>query len=231
MPVPVVGAGPVGLTLAMELEHHVGKTLLVERNTSTTRHPKRDVTNSRSMELYRRLGVADDLRKVADPCDRRTEVTWATDSVGWELASFDYPKSAGTPCRRTQRNLGGSPHARGSGDQCFWQPRERDPWHRTRLPIRPLTRPLSRTRRTLLRLSEHDVTVLTDAAAERDVPSTLSTCATAPPTGSTSATLFSYDPTSTSPGEATPCQPTPCVSSTASAVRTPDPSCPGGCGT
>ena len=87
----VVGAGPVGLTLALELERHGVRTLLVERNTSTTQHPKMDVTNGRSMELYRRLGVADDLRKVAVPGDRRTRVTWATDAVGWELARFEYP--------------------------------------------------------------------------------------------------------------------------------------------
>ena len=47
----VAGAGPVGLTLAMELERHGVDVLLVERNTSTTRHPKMDVTNRRSMEL------------------------------------------------------------------------------------------------------------------------------------------------------------------------------------
>lgn len=86
----VVGAGPVGLTLALELEHHGVETLLVERNTSTTRHPKMDVTNGRSMELYRRLGVADDLRKIAIPTGRRTRVTWATKAAGWELARFEY---------------------------------------------------------------------------------------------------------------------------------------------
>ncbi|MBU6529657.1 FAD-dependent monooxygenase [Streptomyces mayonensis] len=87
----VVGAGPVGLTLAMELEHHGVEALLVERNLSTTRHPKMDVTNGRSMELYRRLGVADELRKIAIPADHPTSVTWATSAVGWKLASFDYP--------------------------------------------------------------------------------------------------------------------------------------------
>ncbi|MEU6201017.1 FAD-dependent monooxygenase [Streptomyces sp. NPDC047061] len=61
------GVGQVGLTLALELEHHGVETLLVERNTSTTRHPKMGVTNGRSMELYRRLGVADDLSDVATP--------------------------------------------------------------------------------------------------------------------------------------------------------------------
>ncbi|WP_217575555.1 FAD-dependent monooxygenase [Streptomyces sp. GbtcB7] len=105
----VVGAGPVGLTLAMELEHHGVETLLVERNTSTTRHPKMDVTNGRSMELYRRLGVADDLREVAIPTDRRTKVTWATSAVGWELATFEYPSVDETRETIRERNDGTLP--------------------------------------------------------------------------------------------------------------------------
>ncbi|WP_200301083.1 FAD-dependent monooxygenase [Streptomyces adelaidensis] len=105
----VVGAGPVGLTLAMELERHGVDTLLVERNTDTTRHPKMDVTNGRSMELYRRLGVADDLREVAIPTDRPTRVTWATSAVGWRLASFDYPSVDETRETIRDRNDGTLP--------------------------------------------------------------------------------------------------------------------------
>ncbi|MEE1765171.1 FAD-dependent monooxygenase [Streptomyces sp. SP18BB07] len=105
----VVGAGPVGLTLAMELEHHGVEALLVERNTATTQHPKMDVTNGRSMELYRRLGVADDLRKIAIPTDHRTKVTWATSAVGWELASFEYPSVDETHDTIRDRNDGTLP--------------------------------------------------------------------------------------------------------------------------
>ncbi|MEU6260976.1 FAD-dependent monooxygenase [Streptomyces sp. NPDC047043] len=105
----VVGAGPVGLTLALELEQHGVPTLLVERNASTTRHPKMDVTNGRSMELYRRLGVADDLRKVAIPADRCTKVTWATNAAGWELASFEYPSVDAMREKNRERNDGTGP--------------------------------------------------------------------------------------------------------------------------
>lgn len=38
--------------------------MLVERNLETTRWPKMDVTNCRSVEILRRLGVADGLREV-----------------------------------------------------------------------------------------------------------------------------------------------------------------------
>ena len=86
----VVGAGPVGLTLALELDRRGIKTLLVERNDSTTQHPKMDITNCRSMELYRRIGIADELRAHAVPADHPMKVSWATGAAGWELAAFEY---------------------------------------------------------------------------------------------------------------------------------------------
>jgi 2-polyprenyl-6-methoxyphenol hydroxylase-like FAD-dependent oxidoreductase len=90
-PILVVGAGPVGLTLALELERLGVEALLIERNQTTTRHPKMDITNGRSMEFYRRLGIAEDLRKVAVPADHPRKVTWVTKLTEWELASFSYP--------------------------------------------------------------------------------------------------------------------------------------------
>jgi len=91
VPVLIAGAGPVGLILALELERHGVPTLLVERNTTTTRHPKMDITNGRSMELFRRLGVADTLRKIAIPADHPMVVSWVTGLDRWELARFTYP--------------------------------------------------------------------------------------------------------------------------------------------
>ena len=38
--------------------------MLTERNLNTTKWPKMDITNCRSMELLKRLGVADGLRAV-----------------------------------------------------------------------------------------------------------------------------------------------------------------------
>jgi hypothetical protein len=91
VPALVVGAGPVGLTRSLKLNRHGIETLRVERYPSTTRHPKMDITNGRSMELFRQLGVADELRKAGIAAHRRTKVTWATSGFGWELASFEYP--------------------------------------------------------------------------------------------------------------------------------------------
>lgn len=58
----VVGAGPVGLVTAYQLAKRGIRTTLVERNLETTKWPKMDITNARSMELLDRLGLADRLR-------------------------------------------------------------------------------------------------------------------------------------------------------------------------
>ena len=91
VPVLIAGAGPVGMTLALDLARRGIRTLIVERNPTTTRHPKMDITNARSMELFRKLGVADELRAAAVPSAHPFDVSWITDFTGVELHRFRYP--------------------------------------------------------------------------------------------------------------------------------------------
>ena len=63
-PVLVVGAGPVGLLTALNLARYGIKCTLVERNTEATIWPKMDITNCRSMELLKQMGLADQLREI-----------------------------------------------------------------------------------------------------------------------------------------------------------------------
>jgi 2-polyprenyl-6-methoxyphenol hydroxylase-like FAD-dependent oxidoreductase len=106
LPVLIAGGGPVGLTLALTLARHGVAAMLVERNPSTTTHPKMDITNGRSMELFRHLGVADELRKVAVPEDHPFDVSWVTKLDGWELARFRYPAVAQRRASIRDRNDG-----------------------------------------------------------------------------------------------------------------------------
>jgi 2-polyprenyl-6-methoxyphenol hydroxylase-like FAD-dependent oxidoreductase len=87
----IAGGGPVGLTLARDLARRGITCMLVERNHTTTRHPKMDITNARSMELFRRLGLADQLRVVAVPESSNFDVSWITSLSGHELHRFQYP--------------------------------------------------------------------------------------------------------------------------------------------
>lgn len=89
--VMIAGGGPVGLTLGLVLSRFGVPCFIAERNPTTTRHPKMDVTNGRSMELFRRLGVADRLRAAAVPEDHNMDVAWVTDMSGYELHRFRYP--------------------------------------------------------------------------------------------------------------------------------------------
>jgi 2-polyprenyl-6-methoxyphenol hydroxylase-like FAD-dependent oxidoreductase len=91
VPVLVAGGGPVGLTAAFDLQSRGIQVMLVERNPGTTRHPKMDVTNGRSLEHFRRLGIADRIRDVAVPRSHPMDVAWVTRLSEWELARFRYP--------------------------------------------------------------------------------------------------------------------------------------------
>jgi FAD-dependent monooxygenase len=59
----IVGAGPVGMVTAVVLAFYGLKSTVLERNDTTTKWPKMDLTNVRSMEIFRKLGLADSLRK------------------------------------------------------------------------------------------------------------------------------------------------------------------------
>ena len=61
----IVGAGPVGLALAIELGHRGIRTLLVERNDRVGYAPRAKTTNVRSREHMRRWGIADELAAAA----------------------------------------------------------------------------------------------------------------------------------------------------------------------
>jgi 2-polyprenyl-6-methoxyphenol hydroxylase-like FAD-dependent oxidoreductase len=91
VPVLIAGAGPVGMTLARVLARLGVRCMLVERNPTTTRHPKMDITNSRSMELFARFGLAEALRAVAVPTANSFDVAWITRLTGHELHRFRYP--------------------------------------------------------------------------------------------------------------------------------------------
>ncbi|EPR15189.1 FAD-monooxygenase [Sphingobium indicum IP26] len=86
----IAGGGPVGMSLALELAHHGVRSVLLERNPTTTTHPKMDLTNGRSMELFRRLGVADKLRAAGVPASEPLDVVWATSGSGSILHRFAY---------------------------------------------------------------------------------------------------------------------------------------------
>jgi 2-polyprenyl-6-methoxyphenol hydroxylase-like FAD-dependent oxidoreductase len=58
----IIGGGPVGLTLALDLGHRGVRCTLVDKREAPGLLPKMERCNARTMELYRRLGLADRMR-------------------------------------------------------------------------------------------------------------------------------------------------------------------------
>src|SRR3954467_9804729 len=58
----IVGAGPVGLTLAYDLGRRGIRCVLVEQKEAPQFLPKMERCNARTMEIFRRLGLADKIR-------------------------------------------------------------------------------------------------------------------------------------------------------------------------
>ncbi|CAN5377801.1 FAD-dependent oxidoreductase [soil metagenome] len=85
----IVGAGPAGLSMAIELGAQGIACVVVERNPRVGFAPRAKTTNVRTRELLRRWGIADRLA-AASPfgIDYPAEVVFATRLGGHELARF-----------------------------------------------------------------------------------------------------------------------------------------------
>ena len=90
LPVAIIGGGPVGLALAMELRHHgVGCVVVEPRTTVSTVRPRAKTTSARTMELFRRWGFADEIRRRAPiPPTWSSDIVFCTTAVGAEVTRF-----------------------------------------------------------------------------------------------------------------------------------------------
>ena len=91
----IVGAGPVGLTLALDLAWRGVDVVVVERRRPA--EPPRIRSNhvsARSMEVFRRLGVAKMLRDAGLPANYPNDVAYRTSVAGIELTRIPIPSRA-----------------------------------------------------------------------------------------------------------------------------------------
>ncbi|MGB3072514.1 MAG: FAD-dependent monooxygenase [Ottowia sp.] len=61
-PIAIVGGGPVGLSMSLQLSLLGVRHVLFERNTEPTQHPKSRAINVRTMEIFREWGIHDEVR-------------------------------------------------------------------------------------------------------------------------------------------------------------------------
>ncbi|GAA3226470.1 FAD-dependent monooxygenase [Actinocorallia longicatena] len=90
LPVVIAGGGPVGLALAMELEHHGVSSVVIEpREEVSWLRPRAKTTSTRSMEHFRRWGLAGTLRERAPlPVSWSDEAVFCTGLSGREITRF-----------------------------------------------------------------------------------------------------------------------------------------------
>jgi 2-polyprenyl-6-methoxyphenol hydroxylase-like FAD-dependent oxidoreductase len=93
-PVAIVGGGPVGLALALFLDRHNVASVVFNTEAETRWHPKGSTHNARTMEHYRRLGIAAQLRQLGLPQDYPGDVAYFTRFNAHELARLPMPSAA-----------------------------------------------------------------------------------------------------------------------------------------
>ncbi len=92
--VVIVGGGPAGLMLAIELGCRGVACLLLEEDRDPPDFPKANATSARTMEHYRRRGFAADVRALGLPPDYPQDLVYCTRLAKAELTRFRVPSRA-----------------------------------------------------------------------------------------------------------------------------------------
>jgi 2-polyprenyl-6-methoxyphenol hydroxylase-like FAD-dependent oxidoreductase len=102
----IAGGGPCGLMLAIELGRRGVRCLLVDQKPSTAFNPQANATQARTMEHFRRLGLAQEVRAQGLPGDHPTDIAYFTRYCAHELARLRLPTAA--QATQTVKSMSGS---------------------------------------------------------------------------------------------------------------------------
>lgn len=90
----IAGGGPVGLFLAAELGMRGLSVRVFDDKAGTSTHPAANANSARTMEHFRRLGLAAEIRGLGLPADHPTDVAYFTRLATHELARLHQPSSS-----------------------------------------------------------------------------------------------------------------------------------------
>ncbi|HZC57041.1 MAG TPA: FAD-dependent monooxygenase [Xanthobacteraceae bacterium] len=96
----IVGGGPVGLTLAIDLGRRGVRCILIEKNDAPLGYPKMERCNPRTMEIFRRLGLADTVRAAGYPPDWPMDTYLLFDLMHPPLFKMAHPTVASAKAKR-----------------------------------------------------------------------------------------------------------------------------------
>jgi 2-polyprenyl-6-methoxyphenol hydroxylase-like FAD-dependent oxidoreductase len=105
----IVGAGPVGLTLAIYLGQQGIQCTLIEKNAKPAFLPKMERVNARTMEIYRRMGLAKKVRAAGLHRDVPMDVYVILDLMHPPLLRLPYPSVAQAEAEIRVTNTGAVP--------------------------------------------------------------------------------------------------------------------------
>ena len=105
----IVGAGPVGLTLSIDLGKRGIRCILIEKNEAPLGYPKMERCNPLTMEIFRRLGLADTVRAAGYPPDWPMDIYLVFDLMRPPLLKMAHPTVAQAKARRDATTDGSLP--------------------------------------------------------------------------------------------------------------------------
>ncbi len=105
-PVLIVGGGPVGLTLAIDLGRRGVECLLIDKRPEPSFLPKMERCHARTMEHFRRLGIAAAVRGVGYPAELPLDSFLVTSLAEPAIAQLHTPSVAESRERSEQVNDG-----------------------------------------------------------------------------------------------------------------------------
>jgi 2,4-dichlorophenol 6-monooxygenase len=82
----IVGAGPAGLAASALLAEYGVNAITVTKYAGTANSPRAHITNQRTVEVFRDLGIEDRVKAVATPNELMGNNVWATSFAGEEIA-------------------------------------------------------------------------------------------------------------------------------------------------
>ena len=90
----IVGAGPTGLTLAIDLGRRGVRCMVIEQKEAPQFLPKMERCNARTMEIYRRIGIAEQVRAAGLPAHCPMDIFIVTSLIEPPLLHLPYPSVA-----------------------------------------------------------------------------------------------------------------------------------------